>query len=389
MAYGEAADPYATPIRHAKNQKARLGRGPSFMADLEADINGELQRNFKPRPPGSSKPDGSVRHPPGYERKQLEDKLGDYLQEKTRIDAERHLQRIGGAKVEANRGSPARSPRAKSCDHSHEDLQATAAAKKPVRATGMEPHSARQGKRASNAHRLPINLASTRSTREIEAESSALHPVVVPEEEVTDDPPLVRRSGGRLAPTTSAHRVLLDVAVEEDAAVVAEHEDEHGVAALPTLLLGYRSPQRALCRIGLLSLQKLEANGSVRKAVTAYNSLKKGTLAEAAGGHRPNPGRDIKMTAREKAEVLSSLLKVLFGMVGHNPEFEDFDYLVEEGGLAMVLEHVSKNDEFCVKTRNCLSKTRNSAGGRRDELWLGEAVQDCSEGFGGKFAFKS
>ena len=40
------------------------------------------------------------------------------------------------------------------------------------------------------------------------------------------------------------------------------------------------------------------------------------------------------MTSREKAELLGGLLKVMFAVVGHQPDFDDFDYLVEEGGLA-------------------------------------------------------
>jgi hypothetical protein len=54
---------------------------------------------------------------------------------------------------------------------------------------------------------------------------------------------------------------------------VDEEEDGAAALSLPTMLLGYRSPQRALCRTGFLGLQRLEAKGAVKKAVAAHNAL--------------------------------------------------------------------------------------------------------------------
>ena len=237
-------DPYATPIRHARESKRRLNRGTSFLADLESDIvrhtdvAGAIAEEgpFKPAPPGSPKPGRRARL--DSKSASLEAKLEEYNEEMARRDSERT-----GAKKElaASRSS-------------------AEAAKKPVRATGMEPHIARQGKRA-------LNRTGAASWTKIAAHD---------DDAADDAPPLVRRSGGGLAATTSAHRVMLD-APDDDSTngyeAVDEEEDSAAALSLPTMLLGYRSPQRALCRMGFLGLQRLEAKGAVKKAVAAHNAL--------------------------------------------------------------------------------------------------------------------
>lgn len=243
-------------IRHPQTMRRRLRRGPSYLHDIEDEIDEYRTRDAEEALDGAHGQPGPQQ---GARRDQVEGKLEHYLETRTHQDLARQTQKH--------------------------------------RFASMEPHSARKPRAESSMIRTGRW-----------AEPSSHLQTGLPEPK-------------GLARTASTSRVTLAVTSHGGPSLDAEQDAPAEEHVLPQELLGYRDPAAALCRIGLSALRRLESKGRVPKAMRVVRQTDAG---QSLPQHSTN--------------CLHGLVKLMLAVVGHEAPFDDFDQLIEDGGLSEALQ---------------------------------------------------